>query len=64
MAKKNTIPLARNNMKPDDIIPDDLKGQMEVAFYAAAVTDWFNTSIEHDKRIITLAASGVGLLVL
>lgn len=63
MAKKNTIPLARNNMEPDDIVTDDFKRQKDVAFYAAAVNAWFNTSIEHDKRIITLAASGVGLLV-
>ena len=35
--------------------------QKEVAYYSAAVTAWFTTSLEYDKSILTLSAAGIGL---
>lgn len=42
---------------------DDLKKEKEVAFYSACVTAWIETRMEYDKTIITLSATGIGLLV-
>ena len=38
-----------------------IEDQKKVAFYAAAVTAWFATSLEHDKSLLTLSAAGIGL---
>lgn len=35
----------------------------QVEYYAASVTAWYQTQLEHDKQIITLSAAGIGLLV-
>jgi hypothetical protein len=43
--------------------PEDIAHQKEVEYYAASVTAWFNTSLEHDKSVLTLAAGGIGLLI-
>jgi hypothetical protein len=32
-----------------------------VAYYSAAVTAWFTTSLEYDKSLLTLSAAGIGL---
>ncbi len=42
---------------------DDLEKQKEVQFYAAGVTAWFNTRLEHDKNLLVLSAGGIGLLI-
>ena len=42
---------------------DDLKKQQEVEFYAAGVTAWYNTRLEHDKSLLALSAGGIGLLI-
>jgi hypothetical protein len=42
---------------------DDLKKQQEVEFYAAGVTTWYNTRLEHDKSLLALSAGGIGLLI-
>lgn len=38
-----------------------LDDQKAVAYYSAAVTAWFSTSIEYDKSLLTLSAAGIGL---
>ena len=43
--------------------PDPSAQQKDVEFYSAGVTAWFNTALEHDKRILALSAAGIGLLV-
>ena len=43
--------------------PDETTRLKEVEFYAANVGAWLNTSLEHDKSILTLSAGGIGLLV-
>ena len=35
--------------------------QKAVAYYGAAVTAWFTTSLEYDKSLLTLSAAGIGL---
>jgi hypothetical protein len=42
---------------------DPIQQQKDVEFYAAAVTAWFNTSLEHDKSVFALSAGGIGLLI-
>lgn len=42
---------------------DDIEKQKEVEFYAAGVTAWYNTRIEHDKSLLALSAGGIGLLI-
>jgi hypothetical protein len=42
---------------------DEIDQQKEVEYYASSVNAWFNTSLEHDKSILTLAAGGIGLLI-
>lgn len=43
--------------------PEEIAHQKDVEYYAASVNAWFNTSLEHDKSILTLAAGGIGLLI-
>lgn len=43
--------------------PDEIAHQKEVEYYASSVNAWFNTSLEHDKSILALAAGGIGLLI-
>lgn len=43
--------------------PEEIAHQKEVEYYASSVNAWFNTSLEHDKSILTLAAGGIGLLI-
>jgi hypothetical protein len=43
--------------------PEEISHQKEVEYYASSVNAWFNTSLEHDKSILTLAAGGIGLLI-
>jgi hypothetical protein len=43
--------------------PQEIEDQKTVEYYSAAVTAWFNTALEHDKSILTLAAGGIGLLI-
>lgn len=42
---------------------DELDQQKEIQYYASGVNAWFNTSLEHDRSILTLAAGGIGLLL-
>ena len=42
---------------------DNLKNQKEVEFYAAGVTAWYNTRLEHDKSLLALSSGGIGLLI-
>ncbi len=42
---------------------DDLRKQKEVEFYAAGAAAWYNTSLEHDKSLLTLSMASVGLLI-
>ena len=44
-------------------MPEEIENQKEVEFYAASVNAWFNTSLEHDKSLLTLSAGGIGLLL-
>lgn len=43
--------------------PEEMDQQKEVEYYASSVNAWFNTSLEHDKSVLTLAAGGIGLLI-
>jgi hypothetical protein len=43
--------------------PDEIRQEKEVEFYAAGVTAWYNTSLEHDKSLFGLSAGGIGLLI-
>jgi len=43
--------------------PEEIEKQKEVEYYAASVNAWFNTSLEHDKNLLTLSAGGIGLLL-
>jgi len=43
--------------------PDEIAQAKEVQFYAAGVTGWYSTRMEHDKSLLTLSAGGLGLLV-
>jgi hypothetical protein len=43
--------------------PQEIENHKTVEYYSAAVTAWFNTALEHDKSILTLAAGGIGLLI-
>ena len=42
---------------------EEIAHQKEIQYYASSVNAWFNTSLEHDKSILTLAAGGIGLLI-
>ncbi|MGZ9273929.1 MAG: hypothetical protein ACXW34_04220 [Nitrospira sp.] len=41
---------------------EDIDNQKRIEHYAASVNAWFNSSLEHDKSILTLSAGGIGLL--
>jgi hypothetical protein len=43
--------------------PEEIDHQKSVEYYAASVNAWFNTALEHDKSLLTLAAGGIGLLI-
>ncbi len=43
--------------------PQEIEDHKRIEYYSAAVTAWFNTALEHDKSILTLAAGGIGLLI-
>lgn len=43
--------------------PEEIENQKRVEYYAASVNAWFNTSLEHDKNLLTLSAGGIGLLL-
>lgn len=43
--------------------PEEIAHQKEIQYYASSVNAWFNTSLEHDKSILVLAAGGIGLLI-
>lgn len=43
--------------------PEEIENQKRVEYYAAIVNAWFNTSLEHDKSLLTLSAGGIGLLL-
>jgi len=45
------------------MMPEEIENQKEVEFYAASVNAWFNTSLEHDKSLLTLSSGGIGLLL-
>lgn len=42
---------------------EDVDNQKRIEFYAASVAAWFNSSLEHDKSLLTLSAGGIGLLI-
>lgn len=42
---------------------EEIEDQKRVEYYAASVNAWFNTSLEHDKSLLTLSAGGIGLLL-
>jgi hypothetical protein len=42
---------------------EELQNEKNVAFYAASVEAWLNTSLEYDKSIFALSAGGIGLLI-
>jgi len=43
--------------------PEEIRQDKEVEFYAAGITAWYNTSLEHDKSVFVLSAGGIGLLI-
>lgn len=43
--------------------PQEIEDLKKIEYYSAAVTAWFNTALEHDKSILTLAAGGIALLI-
>ena len=45
------------------VITDDQREKRELAHYAATVTAWFNTRMEHDKSLLTLSTAAIGVLV-
>ena len=46
-----------------NMTPEEIENQKRVEYYAASVNAWFNTSLEHDKSLLTLSAGGIGLLL-
>lgn len=42
---------------------EEIDEQKRIEYYAASVTAWFNSSLEHDKSILTLSAGGIGILI-
>jgi hypothetical protein len=40
-----------------------MEDDKEVELYAAQANAWVNTKFEHDKSLLTLSASGIGLLI-
>ncbi len=43
--------------------PEEISQHKDIEYYASSVNAWFNTSLEHDKSILALAAGGIGLLI-
>jgi hypothetical protein len=43
--------------------PEEMDDQKRVEYYASSVNAWFNSSLEHDKSLLTLSAGGIGLLI-
>jgi hypothetical protein len=35
----------------------------KVEYYAATVNAWYNSTLEHDKSLLTLSAGGIGILI-
>ena len=50
-------------VEPHDMTQEEIENQKRVEYYAASVNAWFNTSLEHDKSLLTLSAGGIGLLL-
>lgn len=42
---------------------DEMDDQKKIEFYAASVSAWYESSLEHDKSLLTLSAGGIGLLI-
>lgn len=42
---------------------EEIDDQKKIEFYAASVAAWYESSLEHDKSILTLSAGGIGLLI-
>lgn len=42
---------------------DKIDDQKKIEFYAASVSAWYESSLEHDKSLLTLSAGGIGLLI-
>jgi hypothetical protein len=42
---------------------DEQREKRELAHYAATVTAWFNTRMEHDKSLLTLSTAAIGVLI-
>ncbi len=43
--------------------PEEKKEKEDLAHYAAMVAAWFNTSLEHEKSLLTLSSAGIALLI-
>jgi hypothetical protein len=43
--------------------PEEQQEKQDLAYYAATLTAWFNTRLEHDKSLLTLSSAGIGLLI-
>ena len=42
---------------------NEIDEQKKIEFYAASVAAWYESSLEHDKSLLTLSAGGIGLLI-
>ena len=42
---------------------EEERQKYELAHYAATVTAWYSTRMEHDKSLLTLSTAGIGLLI-
>ncbi len=42
---------------------DELRQLKSVEFYAASVTAWYTSALEHDKSVFALSAGGIALLI-
>lgn len=42
---------------------NEIEGQKNIEYYAASVAAWYESSLEHDKSLLTLSAGGIGLLI-
>lgn len=41
----------------------EIDDQKRIEYYAASVAAWYESSLEHDKSLLTLSAGGIGLLI-
>jgi len=48
---------------PQEESPEKLLFYKDIEFYSASVAAWYNSSLEHDKSLLTLSAGGIGLLI-